>query len=50
MVLISGCLSVIMSWSNPFSCLSRLILAIVFVSGLLKALAGLDAGLLLPVA
>jgi hypothetical protein len=33
MVLISGCRSVIMSWLNLFSCLSHLLMAIVFESG-----------------
>jgi hypothetical protein len=47
MVLISGCRSVIMSWLNLFFCLSRLLMAIVCVSGLLQVLARLDAGLLL---
>jgi hypothetical protein len=39
-----------MSWLNLFFCLSRLLMAIVFELGVLQALAGLDAGLLLPVA
>jgi hypothetical protein len=47
MVLISECRSVIISWLNLVFCLSRLLMAIVFESGLLQALARLDAGLLL---
>jgi hypothetical protein len=50
LAIISGCRSVIMSWLNPLSCLSRLGLAIDFGSGLIIDVAGLVAELLLPIA
>jgi hypothetical protein len=49
LALLSECRSVIMSWLNTLSCLSRLGLAIDFGSGLIKGVAGLDAELVLPV-